>query len=146
MYDILVNNCPLIWLQASLFVDARYNVGIGQVGVGVGVTDAGVPVGVVVGVGVAPPGHEPIQVIKPMPTGLKLKPSFYYSELIANVSNTIKHIFNVVNSKSPIGFIGVMKNGTMLNDYSSIASGDKLILCYDFKTANGLFEVSLIVL
>jgi hypothetical protein len=90
--------------------------------------------------------NEPKQVIEQMPTGIKLKPSFYYSELVANVSNTIKHIFSVVNIKSPIGFIGVMKNGTMLNDYSSISSGDKLVLCYDFKTANGLFEVSLIVL
>ena len=90
--------------------------------------------------------NEPIQVIEHIPTGIKLKPNFYYSELVANVSNTIKHIFNVVNSKSPIGFNGLIRNGNMLNDYSSITRGDKLVLCYDFKKANGLFEVSLIVL
>ena len=99
--------------------------------------------------------NEPIQVIEPMPTGLKLNATFYYKELVANVSNTIKHIFSVSNdtewvvvkhsklvSNRPIGFNGVIRNGTMVVDYSSITRGDKLILCYDFKKANGLFEVS----
>ena len=139
---------------------------------------------------------EPKQVIKYMPICLKLDTTFYYKELVANVSNTIKYIFSVSNSteygstetykldengdkildsryakyrldennnkvayyivphyvideytmkwvnNKPIGFNGVIRNGTMVNDYSSITRGDKLILCYDFKKANGLFEVS----
>jgi hypothetical protein len=117
--------------------------------------------------------NEPIEAIEPTPTGIKLKPSLYYDELVANVSNTIKYIFNkenqvewgsietyktnengdkvidsyVMNWKTikPIGYVGVMKNGDMLNDLSNVVRGDKLILCYNFKEANGLLEVSFVV-
>jgi hypothetical protein len=154
--------------------------------------------------------NEPLEVIEPTPTCIKLETSLYYNELVANISNTIKYIFNKENQvertsietyktdengnkilddrcikykkdkdgeykldssgnkimyyivpyykiddsnnvvmnhfkNKPIGYVGVMKNGSMLNDLSNVVRGDKLILCYNFKEANGLLEVSFVV-
>ena len=117
--------------------------------------------------------NEPLEVIEPTPTCIKLETSLYYNELVSNISNTIKYIFNKENQVEwgsietyktnengekvidsyitkwkaikPIGYVGVMKNGSMLNDLSNVVRGDKLILCYNFKEANGLLEVSFVV-